>query len=768
MSRLDDLLKEAKNHFTEVYNTLDKGSTGRNIRHDKNALISTINRAFPATAHDPQYASMDDLLAFGGVGTGTFIGKNALTWDAKAAKKAAGLLKRGIDPEKVWNRHMTGQMPDGALFQEIDDSVAKGRGYQLTPKEALDNARTTAIINDNPQLWDRLNSIKPYSEKSKNMLLDEYKRTGEEIANTAMGGNIELAKQLQEQRGGLDAILSEMGGRKYGEMSRFLSHGKLGQAYPDIYKMHTRIDGDLTDYRGQYSPGSGSNTEQIILKEKPDWKQPKSTALHEIQHAVQDREGWATGGNVREMGDKLGEYYGNSKKYEKLAADILSGKSQNYDELSTIENYLSSNKNLKNITPEQAYRALTGEAQSRATQDRMEMNMDERRANYPLKGGMLADIPLNQLIYKYDTNSPNLSISEATKRYKNGLLDPSFRGSHGAPMKGDSTAALHELNKIYPDDIYSPQAAQYYGHGENVLQDRMLFNQLKGLRDKPDEMIDVYRALPKDAPMEINHGDWVTTNKEYAVGHGKSVLDGNYKIKKMKVPVKTLFTNGDSPYEFGLDLSVLDKPKGLPPTEFSKAHATAQRNAMLPVEQGGLGLPENNTAMDRARAMGFDISAYHGTNYPVFDKFNTDGADFTKTEGTGAFFSRNPELASSYTDIDYPGSNPALIPVMLRTGKKKNIDFGGNNWSDYKGKSTDEYVRKARASGKYDSVDIRNVNDAGMGGYDINGDTLAIFSPKDIRSRFAAFDPLNKNSANILASLLAGTALINDKKGEKK
>ena len=158
------------------------------------------------------------------------------------------------------------------------------------------------------------------------------------------------------------------------------------------------------------------------------------------------------------------------------------------------------------------------------------------------------------------------TLSKATKRYKDGLLDPSFRGSHGAPMKGDSTAALHELNKIYPEDIYSREAAQYYGHGENEFQDRMLFNQIKALRGKPDEMVDVYRALPKDAPMEINHGDWVTTNKEYAVGHGKSVLDGAYKIKKMKVPVKALFTNGDSPYEFGLDLSVLDKPKGLPET----------------------------------------------------------------------------------------------------------------------------------------------------------------------------------------------------------
>ena len=56
-----------------------------------------------------------------------------------------------------------------------------------------------------------------------------------------------------------------------------------------------------------------------------------------------------------------------------------------------------------------------------------------------------------------------------------------------------------------------------------------------------------------------------------------------------------------------------------PLTEFEQAHLTAQRNAALPVEKGGLGLPANNTAMDRARAMGYDVDnpVYHGTNWDI-------------------------------------------------------------------------------------------------------------------------------------------------------
>ena len=39
-------------------------------------------------------------------------------------------------------------------------------------------------------------------------------------------------------------------------------------------------------------------------------------------------------------------------------------------------------------------------------------------------------------------------------------------------------------------------------------------------------------------------------------------------------------------------------------SDYSHAHKEAQKNAALPVEKGGLGLHKNNTAMDRANAMG--------------------------------------------------------------------------------------------------------------------------------------------------------------------
>lgn len=53
------------------------------------------------------------------------------------------------------------------------------------------------------------------------------------------------------------------------------------------------------------------------------------------------------------------------------------------------------------VEPMEAYRRLTGEAQARATQDRMNMNMQQRRESYPLANDMLSDIPLKNLINRY-------------------------------------------------------------------------------------------------------------------------------------------------------------------------------------------------------------------------------------------------------------------------------------------------------------------------------------------------------------------------------
>jgi len=173
--------------------------------------------------------------------------------------------------------------------------------------------------------------------------------------------------------------------------------------------------------------------------------------------------------------------------------------------------------------------------------------------------------------------------------------------------------------------------------------------------------------------------------------------------------------------------------KGAPPTKFSRAHDIAQKNAALPIEQGGLGLPPNNTAMDRAKAMGFDIPTYHGTNADItrFDpNLSGDHVQYMK----GIFTADNPELASNYGD--------RVMPLL----QKKGITL--------------EDKRAARKAGKelpiIDSI------------YDKERGILVTKDPRNIRSRFAPFDPMKKNSANILAGTLIGATTLADLYGKEQ
>ena len=128
-----------------------------------------------------------------------------------------------------------------------------------------------------------------------------------------------------------------------------------------------------------------------------------------------------------------------------------------------------------------------------------------------------------------------------------------YRGSHEAPSY-DENAPLYDLtlNGIYPEDVYSSKAIRYYGTGFPIA-DRSAFKIINRSRNKPNDKIEIYRAVPKDTRInKINAGDWVTIVKEYAVTHGQSVLKGEYKILSKIVRAKELYTDGNSWLEWGV------------------------------------------------------------------------------------------------------------------------------------------------------------------------------------------------------------------------
>ena len=190
------------------------------------------------------------------------------------------------------------------------------------------------------------------------------------------------------------------------------------------------------------------------------------------------------------------------------------------------------------------------------------------------------------------------------------VRDTSYRGQHTAPGRQEG-APLHDLTgagRIYPDDIYSPNAVQYYGTGDPV-RDRETNAIIQRMKGRPDVRVPVYRAVPKEAPDQINPGDWVTINKQYAIDHGESSLRGDYKIVSTSAKASDLFTEGNSIHEWGWHPDVISTVKPKP-----------------------------------------GIRAYHGSPHE-FDKFSLEKVgtgEGAQMYGHGLYFAENEAVADEY------------------------------------------------------------------------------------------------------------------------
>ena len=177
---------------------------------------------------------------------------------------------------------------------------------------------------------------------------------------------------------------------------------------------------------------------------------------------------------------------------------------------------------------------------------------------------------------------------------------------------------------------------------------------------------------------------------------------------------------------------------------------------------------QGGTPKSRATDLGFDIDAYHGTTYPDIKQFLPDSGDKSlKTLNwykdkknkndpigymnfrSGSFFSPKPEYAESYTSenkgLMYPVKIKTKNPLQLFTenGKYKAINNFNNS------KTMDSLILN-------NSLDKNDINE------------IAVIDPEQIRSRFAAFDPLRKASPSLLAGGALGSLLLNEELNKGK
>jgi hypothetical protein len=296
-----------------------------------------------------------------------FIGPSSKAFDRNAAMDALKLEKKGVSPQEIWQQTGTVRGPDGMWRQEISDMASTIKGD------------------------------KPFED----VIMGAYERGAADTGN-------QLYKTTVE-----DVFM----------------HNRLKDAYPELMAIESQMERKGSRAKGSlaFDPKTG---EQIIhVRKNLSPEEARSTMLHELQHGVQEAEGFAAGGSS-EMMDKLigqakdraflikqtDEYKVADKELTKLYDDFFTNKvnvndakiaeeellkkypilNEFRDAISTV-NYLGDN-------PLEAYGRLMGEAEARLTQTRRNLSNAERKQFFPfeLQDEKLnpygLDFPLNTLI----------------------------------------------------------------------------------------------------------------------------------------------------------------------------------------------------------------------------------------------------------------------------------------------------------------------------------------------------------------------------------
>ena len=164
---------------------------------------------------------------------------------------------------------------------------------------------------------------------------------------------------------------------------RIMSHPELFEAYPDLWSVNTRLTkGGGYPYQPSGAFITKESGKQEIALNAPTIEDAKSLNLHELQHAVQAREGFSAGASPRALRDEIvGQW---QTEYENLGDKLNAGKQLNPQEQAALNWFKTGAwKYPSSDLVMEKYRAVPGEIEARNVQERMNMTSEQRRASPP-------------------------------------------------------------------------------------------------------------------------------------------------------------------------------------------------------------------------------------------------------------------------------------------------------------------------------------------------------------------------------------------------
>lgn len=208
-----------------------------------------------------------------------------------------------------------------------------------------------------------------------------------------------------------------------GSTKKYLKHKELFKNYPHLKDMPV-YSYEMNDAKGVFTKGwGGEDVIRLNPKELTADNDAKSTLLHELQHAIQEKEGFARGGSpeTEKASLHLEDYKNTIRGLDNLQVSMIEGRdtAEVYSPISgqwktiskdnfqyILDKYIKEadsmkkfiNENGYDLDPYDRYNHLAGEVESRDVQSRMNMPMSQRVKSQPYQS---QGIPVNRQIVRY-------------------------------------------------------------------------------------------------------------------------------------------------------------------------------------------------------------------------------------------------------------------------------------------------------------------------------------------------------------------------------
>lgn len=293
-------------------------------------------------------------------------------------------------------------------------------------------------------------------------------------------------------------------------LDQFVKHKALFDAYPELKRVKVSFDSNMAD-NGAFYP------ETFSIKINPKADDVRKTLLHEIQHAVQHIEEFATGGSLNSnisAVEKVMNIMGLTEDQKKIATiSTLSKYSENvkrpvYDKLLKLSNqngYQTVKEYIESLNAYSYYERIAGEIEARDVANRADMIAEERKNTRP-------DIDREDVVfadgvtyYKADAQkSKNTKTTEEEDEdvtsIKEQLREASDRLSLMTPISSKQSprtfANAEETLKWAVDVLKSSgEIIQRKDYGDVILDEKRLKNGLSYLKTDMEKV--AFSLVPK-------------------------------------------------------------------------------------------------------------------------------------------------------------------------------------------------------------------------------------------------------------------------------